>query len=973
VPAKKKSAATEAVTESTAPILPPHGKGRVFLIDAYSFVFRAYHAMARQRPMSTRSGLPTAATFVFVNMINKLRKDFAPEYIAAVFDMGPSFREAQGAAMPSQKKRDKETGEIVDVAYAGYKANRAEMPEDLRQQLPYIHRALEVYRIPILGRTGFEADDVIGTLAHRAAETGYAVYVVSSDKDMLQLVDGNVCVLNPPKDNLICDRAKVEELLGVRPEQVIDLMALRGDSIDNVPGAPGIGDKGSVELIQQFGTLDALLARADEVQKKTYRESLQQNREMILLSKELVTIDCNVAIPFEPEAMRAQEPDVTAARELFGELEFTTLQKEFLAAGEAVGETKYGELTAAVLDELARAETLAIALSAAVRLTEAEVAEAGAGAEEATLEAQDVPEQGSLALGEPATLNSGNSGNSEGDRTAGTTVPAEKVAPERQQIALSCTARESYTAELTGAHRARIAELLADGKVVKAVHDAKSTLHALSDTLNTPGNAAGSAVGKPGGKPGPVLAGMEHDTMLYSYLLDPTYSAHTLAEVALRRLGLKLSGSLAEAADITLRLAGTLRAEVEAEPELARLYREVDLPLAFVLHGMEQEGVQLDCDVLHEMSGKLEGDIKRLERTIHELAGVEFNVNSPKQLGDVLFNRMALPKPFKYGKGKTISTAQDVLEGLAGEHEIVKLVLEFRQLTKLKSTYIDSLPLLCRNGRLHTSFNQTVAATGRLSSTNPNLQNIPIRTELGREIRAAFVAGPGKLLVGADYSQIELRLLAHYSQDPLLLEAYRTGKDIHALTAAEVFGVPPMLIDAEQRRRAKAVNFGIVYGLSPFGLAQQLGIEQKEAKRFIEAYFERYAGVRGFIDSTLEQARRDGFVRNLFGRKRPIPDLASKNPNLRGFAERTAVNTPLQGTAADLIKIAMLKLDYELRERGLETKMLLQVHDELVLEAPEAEVDIVKSLVKECMEKAHEVSVPLEVEVSVGGNWRDME
>lgn len=936
MPAKKKFADSDAVVEATAPILPPSGKGRVFLIDAYSFVFRAYHAMARQRPMSTRTGLPTAATFVFVNMLNKLRKDFSPEYIAAVFDMGPSFREAQGAAMPSFKKRDKETGEIVEVAYTGYKANRVEMPEDLRQQIPYIHRSLEAYRIPILGRTGFEADDVIGTLARRAAEAGYAVYVVSSDKDMLQLVDENVCVLNPPKDNLICDRAKVEELLGVKPEQVIDLMALRGDSIDNVPGAPGIGDKGSVELIQQFGTLDALLERADEVPKKTYRESLQQNREMILLSKELVRIDCNVAIPFEPELMRAQEPDIPAARDLFGELEFTTLQKEFLSTGEAVGETEYSELTTTALEKFDKAKTVAIALSAAVRLTEAGVSEVDASQAEPAED--DLPEQGSLALGE---------------EIAAPVTVEDAVAPERQQIALSITQSESYTADLIGAHGPAIAGLLADAKVAKAVHDAKSTLHALTDT-------------------GLSLAGVEHDTMLYSYLLDPTYSAHTLPEVALRRLGLKLSGSLAEAADMTLRLAGALRTEVEAESELAKLYREIDLPLAFVLHGMERAGVQLDCNVLEEMSGKLAGDIRRLERTIHEKAGEEFNVNSPKKLGDVLFNKLALPKPVKYGKGKAISTAQDVLEGLAGEYEIVRLVLEFRQLTKLKSTYIDSLPRLCHNGRLHTSFNQAATATGRLSSTNPNLQNIPIRTELGREIRAAFVAAPGKLLVGADYSQIELRLLAHYSQDPLLLEAYRTGKDIHTLTAAEVFGVPPMLIDAEHRRRAKAVNFGIVYGLSPFGLAQQLGIEQKEAKRFIEAYFERYAGVRGFIDRTLEQARKDGFVRNLFGRKRPIPDLLSKNPNLRGFAERTAVNTPLQGTAADLIKVAMLRLDHKIRERGLNAKLLLQVHDELVLEVPEAEVEIVKSLVKECMEGAHELSVPLEVEVCAGGNWRDM-
>ncbi len=812
-------------------------------------------------------------------MLNKLRKDFHPEYIAAVFDMGPSFREAQAEAMPAQKKRDRETGEMVEVAYAGYKANRAEMPEDLRQQIPYIHRALDVYRIPILGREGFEADDVIGTLARRAAEAGYAVYVVSSDKDMLQLVDGNVCVLNPPKDNLICDRAKVEELLGVTPEQVIDLMALRGDSIDNVPGAPGIGDKGSVELIRQFGTLDALLARADEVQKKTYRESLQQNREMILLSKELVTIDCNVPIAFEPEQMRAKDPDVAAARELFGELEFTTLQKEFLAAGDAVGETQYGELTHEALDKMAKAPLVAIALSAAVRLSEAE----SAVSRDSVAEEAEEPEQGSLGLGEAVV--------------AAAEVVAAQTA-ERQQIAFSIQEAESYTAELGGEYGARIMELLADAKVAKAVHDVKSTLHALSGS-------------------GLDLAAVDQDTMLYSYLLDPTYSAHTLPEVALRRLGLKLGGSLAEAADMTLRLAGVLRAEVEADAELARLYREIDLPLAFVLHGMEQAGVQLDCQVLKEMSAKLAGDVKRLEREIHQMAGMEFNVNSPKQLGDVLFNRMGLPRPFKSGKGKVVSTAQDVLEGLAAEHEIARRVLEFRQLSKLKSTYIDALPLLCRNGRLHTSFNQTVAATGRLSSTNPNLQNIPIRTELGREIRAAFVAAEGKQLVAADYSQIELRLLAHYSQDPLLLEAYRTGKDIHALTASEVFGVPPMLIDAEQRRRAKAVNFGIVYGLSPFGLAQQLGIEQKEAKRFIDAYFARYVGVRGFIDRTLEQARRDGFVRNLFGRKRPIPDLASKNPNLRGFAERTAVNTPLQGTAADLIKIAMLRLEAELRGRGL--------------------------------------------------------
>ena len=935
VPAKKKTAAAEnAPAPDSRPVqLPPVGHGRVFLIDAYSFVFRAYHAMSRQRPMSTRTGLPTAAIFVFVHMLNKLRKDFHPEYIAAIFDVGPSFREEKGAAMPALKKVDRETGEVTHVEYAGYKANRAEMPEDLRQQMPYIFRALEAYRIPIIGLEGFEADDLIGTLAVKAADAGYAAWVVSSDKDMLQLVNRNVCVLNPPKDNLICDAAKVEELVGVRPNQIVDLMALRGDAVDNVPGAPGIGDKGSVELIQQFGTLDALLERSAEVQKKSYRESLQENRERILLSRELVQIHTTAPVEFDPEAMRAREPDATAARELFGELEFNTLQREFTEAGSALGESSYQPLTAETLVELSNAPLVAIAVAA----PEAAVLKGDAAEEEKEEDA------------EPAQMTLSSSAASPVDAASPQTAPAESSA----DIALSAEAATGCTASLSGPLADDLRALLSSATPPKAVHDVKSAAYALA--------ASGIALGA-----------VQHDTMLYAYLLDPTTNAQKLADVALRRLSLKLAGGVAEAADVTLRLAVELQKEVEADTELARLYREIDLPLAAVLRQMEETGVELDAKVLAEMSTRLASDMHRIEADIHRLAGTEFNVNSPKQLGDILFNKLALPRPTRGAKGKPTSTAQDVLEGLT-DHEIVRLVLEFRQLSKLKSTYIDSLPLLARHGRLHTSFNQASTATGRLSSTNPNLQNIPIRTELGREIRAAFVAAPGKVLVGADYSQIELRLLAHYSQDPLLLEAYRTGKDIHTLTAAEVFGVPPMLIDAEHRRRAKAVNFGIVYGLSPFGLAQQIGIEQKEAKRFIDAYFARYSGVRTFIDRTLEQARRDGYVRNLFGRKRPIPDLDSKNPNLRGFAERTAVNTPLQGTAADLIKIAMLRLDAELRARKLEARMTLQVHDELLLEAPIAEADEVKALVKQCMEGACQLSVPMEVEVFSGPNWRDME
>ena len=495
---------------------------------------------------------------------------------------------------------------------------------------------------------------------------------------------------------------------------------------------------------------------------------------------------------------------------------------------------------------------------------------------------------------------------------------------------------------------------LSDETLPKAIHDWKAASHALGET---------------------ALAGIQHDTRLYSYLLDPTYSSHGLPEVALRRFNLKLGGSLAEAADITGRLAEALGKEVEQE-NLRRLYDEIDLPLVPVLTRMEQAGVAIDRTALANMSTRLEGEIEVKAKEIYECCGSEFNVSSPKQLGDVLFNKLNLPKPVKYGKGKTISTAVDVLEELAASHKAPKLVLEYRQLTKLKSTYVDALPALLNpdTGRLHTTFDQTGTATGRLSSANPNLQNIPIRTELGREIRAAFTAAPGCLLLAADYSQIELRLLAHYSKDPLLVEAFRRGDDIHTLTASQVFGVPPLMVTADHRRQAKVVNFGIVYGLSAFGLSQNLGIEPSEAKKFIEAYFEKYHGVRKFIDRTLDETRREGRVKTLFGRVRPIPDINSKNFNLRGFAERTAVNTPLQGTAADLIKLAMIRIDAMITERQLKSKMTLQVHDELVFEVQEDEIDVMRSLVREQMENVHpSLSVPLMVEIGVGKNWRDLE
>jgi len=936
VPPRKKSAcgAVDSAAILAVPETPPSAPkpqlvsaeaGCIYLIDTMSFIFRAYHAMARQRGMSTKTGLPTAATYVFVNMLRKLRDDFSPAYLAAVFDVAaPTFRDQQAEGLTSVRRFDLKTQTFQEIKYQGYKANRKEMPGDLAQQLPYIRRALEAYRIPILELGGYEADDVIGTLARKAVAQSYSVYVVSSDKDMLQLVNEHVCVLNPPKDNLICDAAKVEEILGVPPERVVDVMALRGDSIDNIPGAPGIGDKGSVELIKRFGSLEQALDRAAEVEKKTYRESLQNNRDNILLSKTLVTIDCEVPIELDVDAMKLGEPDMEALRALFTELEFTSLLKELLPVVE-VSDTHYTEAkTSADVDAVVNATAggaLAVAVEAESNVVEEEEPD------------EEESESGMLPLtSEP--------------------LPVERP----RDIAISSKHGVAVTISATATEAtSKLKSALADASVPKAIHDYKSATHVLE-------------------RQGITLQGVQHDPMLYSYLLDPTYSSHRLADVALRRFNLKLSGTLPEAADIAGRLATTLRREVE-ESDLLKLYEEVDLPLVPVLARMEHAGVKIDRAALGEMSARLEREIDAKANEIYQCAGCEFNISSPKQLGDVLFNRLNLPKPVKYGKGKMISTAVDVLEGLAAEHDVPRMVLEYRQLTKLKSTYVDALPALLNpaTGRLHTSFGQTGTATGRLSSANPNLQNIPIRTELGREIRAAFTAEAGHVLLAADYSQIELRLLAHFSEDRLLVEAFRRGDDIHTLTASQVFGVPPLMVTPDHRRAAKVVNFGIVYGLSAFGLSQKLGIEPAEAKQFIQAYFERYSGVRSFIDRTLEEARRDGKVKTLFGRVRPIPDINSKNANLRGFAERTAVNTPLQGTAADLIKIAMIRIDAALRDQRLKTRMTLQVHDELVFEVPETEIDAMRTLVRERLENVHPLTVPLLVEIGVGTNWRDLQ
>jgi DNA polymerase-1 len=843
---------------------------RIFLIDSYGFIFRAFHARARMQapPMRTAAGLPTEAVLIFNNMLKKLAKTFAPEYMAAIFEsLGPTHR---------------------DELFAEYKANRSETPPDLLTQIPYIERLLAALRIPIIQYPGYEADDVIGTLSRKAADAGCEVVIVSSDKDMLQLVNDRVSMLNPAKDDTWYDPAKVKEFMGVEPHQVADLLALKGDAVDNIPGAPGIGEKGAKDLIDQFGSVKAALDRADEVKKRMARESLQNNRDRILMSLDLATIRCDVPIPFDPAALRVQEPDLEALKPLYKELEFFSHLKE-LGPSEDARPRDFAPL---------------------------ETAEAVAAF------VTGVPQGVPLAL---------------------------TFASDLTEIGLACRTGEARSLPVS-----RLGELqsaLESSDLPKAAADLKSVTLSLL-------------------KRGIQPRGPWDDISLCAFLLDADPGSCSLEAMVERKLDLRAGPRADERALFVHELGELLRPEIDRRG-FTKLYEEIELPLAGVLARMEITGIRIDTTELARLSTLMESGIAQLTGEIHAIAGREFNIASPQQLGKVLFEEMGLPAPVRYGKGKTISTAADVLEALAPEHEIVRKVLEFRQLSKLKGTYVDALPALIdpATGRIHTSFNQTGAATGRLSSSDPNLQNIPIKTELGREIRAAFIPRDGWKLVVADYSQIELRLLAHMSQDPVLIEAFRRGEDIHTRTAAEVMGVPPMLVTREARNNAKAVNFGIVYGISAFGLAANLGISRKEAEVYIKAYFERYAGVKRFIEETIAKTRETGVARTLFGRERPIPDINARNPNARGFAERTAINSPLQGTAADLIKIAMIRIDKALA--GLETRLLLQVHDELVLEAPPGEIDKVKELVKREMEGVSALDVPLVVEVGVGDNWRD--
>ncbi len=886
----------------------------IYLVDGTYNVFRAYHATPR---LSNSKGLPTNAILTFAQILRKLIVDEKPAYLGVAFDSeAPTFRHEE---------------------FEEYKAHRPPPPDDLVLQFPYTQRVCEVLRVPVLMLDGFEADDIIATIAQKAKARGYDTVIVTSDKDMFQLVDAHVRVLNPAKGNILMDAAKVEEVFGVAPERVPDVLALWGDASDNIPGVPGIGEKGAKELIRQYGTVREAHLHADEIKRKAYREGLKGNFDQALKCLDLVTIRRDAPVELDLDGLRYESPDAEAAYELFSELEFTSLQQEF-APREQAGDADYRLV-----------------------MTDADL--------EAALTA--VRRDGILSIDLETT----------------------GVDPMRAAIvgvAIACQPRKGWYVPVAHTYLGapaqlplervmeRLRPLLEDPDLPKVGQNVKYELIMFH-------------------RHGAVLAPIAFDSMVASYLIDPSRRQHNLDVLALDYLNHRtilykeVAGTgrnevtldqvdvetvcryAAEDADIALRLKGALEPKL-AEMELDELWQDLERPLIPVLAGMEMTGVRVDREALAGMSEEFGRELARLEQEIHELAGGAFNINSPKQLGDVLFERLELTSRRRTAKTKARSTSMDVLEELASQHPLPRKVLDYRSLAKLKSTYIDALPLLINpdTGRVHTSYNQTVAATGRLSSSDPNLQNIPARTSQGRRIRGAFVPDPGHMFLAADYSQVELRIMAHMADVPELADAFRKGEDIHRRTAAEIFGVMQDLVTGEMRNQAKTINFGVLYGMGAVSLAQQLGIPRKEAQRFIDSYFERFPRIREYIDETIAQAERDGFVTTLLNRRRYFPEINSPDRMARQQALRAAVNTTIQGTAADLIKKAMLDLDAALREGSHRSRMILQVHDELVLECPEEEIETMKPVVRGCMEGVAQLRVPLTVDIKTGHSWEEV-
>ena len=893
------------------------GAPRLVLIDASSFIFRAYHAIP---PLTNRQGVPTNATLGFTRQILKALKELNPTHVALAFDK------------ESRAERQK-----IDP---NYKANRQAMPEDLAQQFPYIRRVIEGLNLPVLEVAGWEADDVIGTLAKLAKVEGFCVLVVTGDKDFVQIVDDDVHLYDPQNERYTTPDA-VKERLGIEPKQMRDYLSLIGAAVDNVPKVPGIGPKTAVELLHQFGTVDALLERISEVKKPKMRDAIAAHRESLLRARDLVTFRTDLKLDVSIADLKRQPLKDEELRQLFTELEFSALLRE-LPAKEP---TKGTPGTPAAPAKLAQ-ETELVTTKEALEALATAIREAGA----VTLipAYEGLPVAASL-VGLGVALKDGTT----------RYVPLGHVGLGVEQV---------RPADFQAALR----DVLEDESVKKGGHDFK----ALTLLLH---------------REGLRLRGGEDDVELLSYLLDASRRDHGLDILTRERLQADLPElpstggrkarplqefspqevalAYATRADAARRLAPGLWEELEAL-KLAGLARELELPLVPLLARMEERGVKLDVKVLREISEKVGAECDQKVKEIHQLAGTEFNVGSNPQLGEVLYKKLELPV---LKRGKTgPSTDQEVLEKLAEIHPLPRAIIEYRSLSKLKSTYLDTLPdLVAQDGRIHTTYHQAATATGRLSSSDPNLQNIPIRTELGMEIRRAFIAEEGHQLVSADYSQIELRLLAHIAEDPVLIDAFARDEDIHSRTAAEIFGVAQDQVTRDQRRVAKTVNFGIAYGLSPHGLSTRLSISVEEARDIIERYFTRYAGIRRYLDETVREARTRGYVETLFGRRRPMADLNAKNRQVVQAAERAAINMPIQGTAADLIKKAMLAVEAELGKQRLRTRMLLQVHDELLFEAPDAEVDAVKELSRQCMSAVMTLKVPLKVEVGAGKTWAD--
>ena len=903
-------------TESPAGEKPAE---RVFLIDSMSHIFRAFYAPLANRaaPLMTSKGQVTQAVFIFTNMLRKLIQDEKPKYIAAIFE--------------SKEKT------FRHEAFADYKATRTQMPDELASQLPYIRRLCEAYNVPMISVSGYEADDVIGTLAVKAASQGLQAVIVSNDKDMCQLVRDPWIVSMRQNSQVVkrkapvppiewCDEAWVQKKFGVPACKLVDLLGLMGDSIDNIPGAPGVGPKGAVQIIQQFGSVENALNGWEEIKNKRYRESLRDNAELIRKSRELAQIKTDIEeVELNLESLEAKPPDRVAAYELFRELEFTNLTQEFadgaVVSARVTAAREYKQISTrndldALTKELWESEVLGFAISNSTP--------AGAGQQQSTR-----------------------------DDHAATGVAFSTAAGKSAFVDLNNFAEGKDTAVTS------LRELFANALLDKSVHDYKRATALLTPL-------------------GIELAGVADDTLLAAYVLDPTRSKYELADLARDAVGVEGGGpppegwtenswQAVEVADLTAQVANVLGKRVD-ESDLGNIYRDVELPLAPLLYRMERAGMRIDTEVLGALSRNLGEQLATLTDRICQIAGREFNINSPKQVAEC-FEALNIVSGRKTSTGR-VSTSKAVLEELALSHELPRLIIEYRELEKLKSVYTDALPhQVGADGRVHGQLNQTVAATGRLSSSDPNLQNIPIRTELGRQIRRAFVAEKGNKLISADYSQLELRLLAHITRDEVMLDAFQKGEDIHNRTSRLVFGARTEAELKEARRFSKIVNFAIAYAIEPWGLSQRVGISRQEARKVIDDYYDTYKGVRRYMDEIPVQAREQGFVRSLYGRIRPLPGINDRNGNIRRAAEREAINMPIQGTASDIVKMAMLSVDEAFQREKLPAQMLMQVHDELLVECAAEHAEQVAATLKREMENAVELDVPLVAETGIGDDW----